>query len=132
MRVVCHLHGQSPKILASSTVVVQARLDDIGQTCQVGPSVCINDTLWTRSSPGSKRNGQHVIFIGALRLEAFPAFAALGLVILEALQDSLIKGATELAFSGVGILYKRVSHHQIPSGAVSIHVETANNLQCQL
>lgn len=113
-------------------MVVQARLDDIGQTCQVGPSVCINDTLWTRGSPGGERNGQHVIFIGALRLEAFPALAALGLVILEALQDGLIKGATELTLSRVGILYKRVSHHQIPSGAASVHVEAASNLQCQL
>lgn len=99
-----HLHRQCPQILAPSMMIVQARLDDIGQTCQVGPSVCINDTLGSRSSPGSKRNGQHVIFVGALRVETFPALAALRLVILEALQDGLIKGATELTLSGVGIL----------------------------
>ncbi|KAL3306213.1 AMP-binding enzyme, partial [Colletotrichum asianum] len=48
-------------------------------------------------------NGEHVVIVAAVRLKAVEPLIALFLVKLQALQDGIVKGATQFPLDGIGV-----------------------------
>lgn len=60
------LHGQSPQVLAAA--IVKAGFNDIAYSGKICSAVGVNNTLGARCSARSKRNGNHVILVGGMRM----------------------------------------------------------------
>lgn len=97
-------HWEGPQVLAATLVKVQTALDDVPERGEVRASVRVHDALGPRGRPGRKGDGEHVVLMVGLGVEAVPALAAVLAVMCEALEDDLVKGPTQLALRGVGVL----------------------------
>lgn len=79
------------------TVIVRG-----ARTSQVGSTMGVHDTFGPACSSRGEGNREHVVLVVALRVKPRPSLA-MQTIIAQSLQDSVIKGTAQLAFSGVSV-----------------------------
>lgn len=84
--------------------MIQTRLDNVCDSSEVGASVGIDDALGFGRCAGSKRDGEHVIFVVCVRVKPSPALGTLLGVVSKTLCYSLIILACMRAVEDVSIL----------------------------
>ncbi|CRK30502.1 hypothetical protein BN1708_005159 [Verticillium longisporum] len=76
---------------------------DGGRGIEIRTTVGVDDALGPGRGARGEGDRDHVVLAGALRLQTSPALGTLSAVILQAFEDSIVKGPTQLALGSVRV-----------------------------